>query len=72
MLFGTGTMLNARPIDVPSVQYLTELVYELLDAHQDTSRLAAECGPAARWDAHLDYLRDLQRVAREALARVET
>ncbi len=64
-------MLNARPIGVTSVDYLTELVYELLDAHQDTTRLAAEAVPGARWDAHLDYLRDLQRVGREALARVE-
>ncbi len=54
---------------------LTALVYELLDAHDDTARLAeqggADVGPLAgdlRWDAHLDYLRDLQRVARELLA----
>jgi hypothetical protein len=51
------------------VESLTELVYELLDAHQDTARLASEleCGDEA-WAAHLDYLRDLQRVGREALA----
>jgi hypothetical protein len=49
---------------------LEALVYELLDAHRDTERLAAE-GLAAgetAWRVHLDYLRDLQRVGRELLA----
>ncbi len=64
-------MLNAKPIGVTSAEYLAELVYELLDAHQDTTRLGAVVVPDARWNAHLDYLRDLQRVGREALARVE-
>jgi hypothetical protein len=79
-------MLNAKPIGVTSIEYLTELVYELLDAHQDTTRLAGAVAPEGRWegapdvrgelasdvrwDAHLDYLRHLQRVGREALARV--
>ena len=49
---------------------LTELVYELLDAHADTVRLVAEPVRDAGWVAHLDYLRDLQRVGREVLARV--
>lgn len=64
---------------------LAELVYELLDAHLDTIVLAggtpAVAGlrpadglpPAGRtpaWAAHLDYLRDLQRVGRERLARL--
>jgi hypothetical protein len=48
---------------------LTELVYELLDAHEDTARLARELGCDPRWAAHLDYLRRLQRVGREALAQ---
>jgi hypothetical protein len=48
---------------------LTELVYELLDAHADTVSLVSEVGSHAGWDAHLDYLRDLQRVGREVLAR---
>jgi hypothetical protein len=44
-----------------------ELVYELLDAHSDTIALvAAPVEPA--WDAHLDYLRALQRRARGILA----
>jgi hypothetical protein len=65
-------MLNARPIGGTSVEYLTALVYELLDAHADTARLAAEVTADGRWEAHLDYLRDLQRVGREALARVDS
>jgi hypothetical protein len=48
---------------------MTELVYELLDAHRDTIVLADERLDDMEWDAHLAYLRDLQRVAREALAR---
>jgi hypothetical protein len=53
------------------VESLTELVYELLDAHADTARLAEELDRDDGWAAHLDYLRKLQRVGREALARVE-
>lgn len=48
-------------------QYLVEVMYELLDAHDDTTRLAADQRDI-RWQAHLDYLRDLQRVGREALS----
>jgi hypothetical protein len=47
---------------------VTELVYELLDAHIDTMRMACEMDSDPAWAAHLDYLRDLQRVGREALA----
>ncbi len=54
----------------PVSRSLGALLYELLDAHADTARLAA--GPARdgdlRWRAHLDYLRALQRTGREALA----
>ena len=46
---------------------LTQLVYELLDAHDDTARLAAEMACETRWALHLDYLRDLQRIGRETL-----
>jgi hypothetical protein len=59
-----------KPIDATSVDYLTALVYELLDAHEDTTRLAGATTDDPRWDAHLDYLRGLQRVGREALARL--
>jgi hypothetical protein len=46
------------------------LIYELLDAHQDTTDLAEEVTDDARWAAHLDYLRALQRTGREILARM--
>jgi hypothetical protein len=48
---------------------LTELVYELLDAHVDTIALARNPPDSVEWAAHLDYIRDLQRVGRERLAR---
>ena len=47
---------------------LVELVYELMDAHDDTARIAGELGSDVRWAAHLDYLQRLQRVGREFLA----
>ncbi len=59
---------------VSSSQQLTLLVYELLDAHDDTARLAAELAPDVswevqmHWEVHLGHLRDLQRLGREALA----
>jgi hypothetical protein len=49
---------------------LAELVYELLDAHVDTIVLADEVPASTVWAAHLDYIRDLQRVGRERLARL--
>ena len=49
-------------------EQLTPLVYELLDAHDDTARIATGQELDLRWQAHLSYLRDLQRVAREQLA----
>jgi hypothetical protein len=48
---------------------LLSLVYELLDAHDDTARLVVGADLDLRWSAHLDYLRDLQRVGREMIAR---
>jgi hypothetical protein len=48
---------------------LGDLVYELLDAHDDTARLAADLTGDARWLAHLAYLRDLQRIGRALLAQ---
>ena len=48
---------------------LTRLVYELLDAHDDTVRIATGQNLEAHWQAHVSYLRDLQRVGREVLAR---
>ncbi len=47
---------------------LALLVDELTEALEETVRLAT--GPAApvEWEIHLDYLRAMQRVARETLA----
>jgi hypothetical protein len=49
-------------------EQLTRLVYELLDAHNDTARIVTGQDRDVRWQAHLNYLRDLQRVARDLLA----
>jgi hypothetical protein len=48
---------------------LGALAYELLDAHVDTARLADDQASDAEWQNHLGYLRDLQRVGREVIAR---
>lgn len=52
----------------PSTQ-LVGLVYELLDAHEDTAQLLRDGGDELEWAAHLDYLQRLQRVARGRLAQ---
>jgi hypothetical protein len=57
-----------KPAQHP-VDDLAALVYELLDAHDDTARLAAALPVDERWAAHLGYLQDLQRLGREALAQ---
>ena len=57
--------IGAAPAD-----RLSGLLYELLDAHVDTIELAGPLEENQHWAAHLDYLRDLQRVGRETLARV--
>ncbi|HTT29833.1 MAG TPA: hypothetical protein VMG37_15570 [Solirubrobacteraceae bacterium] len=62
-------MLDANNSAVSTAGYVTELLYELLDAHVDTIRMAYELDTDPAWAAHLDYLRDLQRVGREALAQ---
>lgn len=49
------------------------LVYELLDAHEDTVRLAVAGGlpdDDVVWAAHVDYVQALQRAAREQLAHM--
>jgi hypothetical protein len=46
------------------------LIYELLDAHQDTAEMAERLCEDPMWGAHLDYLRALQRIGREMLARM--
>jgi hypothetical protein len=49
---------------------LVTLTYELLDAHSETAELVAGSREDLRWRVHLDYLRALQRQARELLARI--
>ena len=61
MLNEAGTVISDQ---------LVGLVYELLDAHRDTIALADDLEGSLVWGAHLDYLRGLQRVGRETLARV--
>ena len=56
--------------DMAALQYMSSLIYELLDAHIDTVDLARCLDADPDWALHLDYLRDLQRVAREGLARL--
>lgn len=51
-----------------STDEVNDLIYKLLDAHADTTRLADDLAADPRWSAHLGYLRDLQRVSREILA----
>jgi hypothetical protein len=62
-----GTLHHVDRTTGAAPMQLTELVYELLDAHTDTVRLVDEPGTAG-WGVHLEYLRDLQRVGREVLA----
>jgi hypothetical protein len=61
-------VLDANKSAVTAGGYVTQLVYELLDAHVDTMRMARYLDGDPAWAAHLAYLRDLQRVGREALA----
>jgi hypothetical protein len=67
----TTTRHSPRPPAHPSeekVAALIALTYELLDAHSDTTRLDMDGATDGEWRNHLAYLRDLQRVGREALA----
>lgn len=61
-------VLRPQGSQTSSDGFLTDLVYELLDAHGDTMRLADGLETQPVWAAHLEYLRDLQRVGRETLA----
>jgi hypothetical protein len=55
-----------------AVDQLGQLVYELLDAHVDTICMGEDVCGDLEWDAHLEYLRSLQRVSREMLASLDT
>jgi hypothetical protein len=61
-------MFNAQP-PIANIEQLTQLVYELLDAHDDTARLVEEMASERTWAFHLDYLRGLQRAGREVLGQ---
>lgn len=63
-------MIDADTSGTTPTDRLSGLLYELLDAHIDTINLAGPLEENQYWAAHLDYLRGLQRVARETLARV--
>jgi len=67
--FHTSIRRSRQPAEPAVLADLAALVYELLDAHSDTADLAAELSDEITWAAHLDYLRALQRTARESLAR---
>jgi hypothetical protein len=67
---GETTVLNPNGTGTIAEDYLADLVYELLDAHADTIRLTGDLPIDTEWAAHVDYLRGLQRVGREALARL--
>lgn len=65
-------MIDADTTGTMPAGQLSGLLYELLDAHIDTIKLAGALEHDECWAAHLDYLRDLQRVGRETLARAGT
>jgi hypothetical protein len=54
----------------PAPSTVACLVYELLDAHDDTAQMASDLESDPLWQAHLDYLRALQRKGRETLAHM--
>ncbi len=64
-------MLNTNTTGVLTLQGLTELMYELLDAHNDTMALARGLEDDPVWAAHVNYLQGLQRVGRDALAQAQ-
>lgn|GEM_PF-3087088 len=65
-----NAVIDTDASDTTPTAPLSCLLYELLDAHLDTIGLAAALEQDQRWAAHLDYLRGLQRVGRETLARI--
>ncbi len=70
MLPAQRVVIDADPSDTAPADDLSAVLYELLDAHLDTINLAEALEVHPAWAAHLDYLRGLQRVGRELLARV--
>ena len=66
----TTLELTETPIPLERRSDTITLIYELLDAHQDTAEIAQPLCDDPEWAAHLDYLRALHRVGREMLARM--
>lgn len=65
----TPSSAAGRPLSqAEALLRLESVVYELLDAHQITTRLADGLEWDPDWLEHLEYLRRLQRVSREALS----
>jgi hypothetical protein len=62
----------AQALSSRALADVSALIYELLDAHDDTSRLATDLTHEPDWCMHLDYLRQLQRVSRETLAHLSS
>ena len=66
-----GILPKVEPADPAAMmRVIVPLVYELLDAHWDTAVLAGPLSSDPHWRLHLAYVRELQRVSREVLARV--
>jgi hypothetical protein len=53
-----------------SLSALGKLVYQLLDAHEDTAQMAAWFRGDPDWRLHLERLQRLQRTSRETLAHL--
>jgi hypothetical protein len=66
--------VNGDASATAAMQLLVAVIYELLDAHDDATRLAAadDLHEDPLWANHLEYVRGLQRVAREDLALATT
>jgi hypothetical protein len=60
----------SEPPREPGPDAVASLLYELLDAHDDTAQIASALESDWQWRAHLAYLRALQRKGREALAHM--
>jgi hypothetical protein len=63
------SVVPVRSAAAEAPDQLVGLIYELLDAHADTDWLIRGPSTDLLWQAHLHYLRDLQRTGREILAR---
>jgi hypothetical protein len=66
-----ATVQNTTITSSRTIDQLSELVYELVDAHADTICMGEGLTGDLEWDAHLEYLRGLQRVSRELLASLD-